>query len=100
MGSAPYLRATQNFTRATEVFGDKCATVAHLPPTALYELAAELREEIERMIAAGDMVTAATVKRVQRRSHAPTKCRGVWPFSYEISGGARRGIDLTPRICG
>ncbi|WP_050742986.1 MULTISPECIES: hypothetical protein [unclassified Shinella] len=59
-----------NFMRVATVYGDKYRTVRDLPPTALYELAApktppEVREEIERMIEAGEVVTKATVARLR-----------------------------------
>jgi hypothetical protein len=47
-----------------EVFGAKSDTVSHLAPKALYELAsaeADVRAEVERRIAAGEIVTAAEV---------------------------------------
>jgi hypothetical protein len=60
-------------------------TVSNLDPTALYELAApktplEVREEIEKMIEAGEVVTKAEVARL----------RG----EYEA---AKRGKDLADR---
>jgi len=56
----------RNFMQVAKVYGEKIPTVGNLPPTALYALAApktpiEVREEIESMIAAGEVVTKATV---------------------------------------
>ena len=53
-------RHTANrFMNAADVYGSKSSSVQHLDATALYELTApktplEVREEIERMIEAGD----------------------------------------------
>jgi len=56
----------RNFMRVGETYAGKSANVAHLDATALYELAApktpiEVREEVEKMIEAGEVVTKATV---------------------------------------
>ena len=50
--------------QVAECYGDQLITVISLGPKALYELAAsstppEVREEIERRIAAGEIVSAA-----------------------------------------
>lgn len=47
-------RTASNFMRVAEQYSGKWETVSHLPPTALYELAApktplEVREEVEKM---------------------------------------------------
>lgn len=54
-------------------YGDKFGTVRNLPLSALYELAApktplEVREEVEKMIEAGEVVTKATVQVAAFRS--------------------------------
>lgn len=56
----------RRFMGVAREYGDKSRIVRDLDPTALYELAApktplEVREEVERMIAAGEVVTRATV---------------------------------------
>ena len=58
--------AAYKFMNVARAYGDKVVTVTSLAPSALYELAApktplEVREEIEAMIAAGEVVTKATV---------------------------------------
>ena len=83
----------RRFMNVTEVYADKFGSVRNLPPTALYELAApktpvEVREEVERMIEAGEIVTKATVRpaagsprrlRGGYRTNRPTK-RPCGPF--------------------
>ena len=56
--------------QVAECYGDQLITVISLGPKALYELAAsstppEVREEIERRIAAGEIISAADVKRIK-----------------------------------
>jgi hypothetical protein len=53
-------RTAQRFMGVAETFKGKYDTVSHLPPAALYELAApstpeEVRAEIERRVAAGEL---------------------------------------------
>lgn len=53
--------------KATAMIGDKSKMVLDLSPKALYELAApstseEIREEVERRVAAGELVSAADVR--------------------------------------
>lgn len=60
-------RTAQRFMQVAEALKGKYDTVSYLEPTALYALAnpktpIEVREEIEAMIEAGEVVTAATVK--------------------------------------
>ena len=61
-------------------FGDKTSIVRDLDPTALYELAApktpiEVREEVERMIEAGEVVTKATVAQLKAEIETAKKGR-------------------------
>lgn len=63
------------FMQVAKVYGGKLPTVGNLPPTALYELAApktplEVREEIEKMIEAGEVVTKAEVIRLKAEFEA------------------------------
>lgn len=60
------LAAATRFMNVARAYADKLVTVTNLPPTALYELAApktpiEVREEIEAMIAAGEVVKRETI---------------------------------------
>ncbi len=62
----------RRFMGVADEYGDKTRIVRDLPPTALYELAApktppEVREQIEAMIEAGEVVSAATVKDLRRK---------------------------------
>lgn len=66
MGQATAYR----FMQVAEAYGSKITTVINLDPTALYALAApktplEVREEIEKMIEAGEVVTKATVAKLK-----------------------------------
>ena len=56
-------RAAYNFMKVAESYGAKLATIATLPPTALYALASaepDVQARIEEMIAAGEVVSKAT----------------------------------------
>ena len=58
-------RTAYRFINVAEVYGGKVASLANIGSEALYELAApktpvEVREEVERMIASGEIVTKAT----------------------------------------
>ncbi len=60
------------FMQVAEVYGSKVSTMLNVPATALYELAApktpaEVREEVERLIAAGEIVTKATVEELRAK---------------------------------
>lgn len=64
-------QTARNFMNVAAVYGAKSPIVGDLKPTALYELAApktplEVREEIEKMIEAGEVVTKATVQELRR----------------------------------
>lgn len=81
----------KRFMQVAKVYGAKSNMVFDLQPTALYELAApktplEVREEIEKMIAAGEVVTKATVEELRNKivglekakaydQPAPCRCR-------------------------
>lgn len=60
------------FMQVAKVYGGKIPTVGNLSATALYELAApktplEVREEVEKMIEAGEVVTKATVQELRNK---------------------------------
>jgi hypothetical protein len=60
-------RTATNFMRAAEVFGTKTATVADLPPTVVYALAAKTipaagRDDIVRRLEGGERLTASDIK--------------------------------------
>lgn len=67
------------FMQVAKVYGSKLPTLGNLPLSALYELAApktpvEVREEVERLLAAGEIVTKATVDALRRRAdHTETE---------------------------
>jgi hypothetical protein len=63
-------RAARRFMEVASAYGSKSATVADLTVKALYELSApstplEVRIEIENRIEAGELVTAADIKRLK-----------------------------------
>lgn len=65
-------RTARNFMAVAAKYESKSALVADLTPAALYELAApktplEVREEIERMIEAGEVVTSRAHRGFHRR---------------------------------
>lgn len=63
-------QTARNFMNVAVQYGGKSQTVLDLNPTALYALAAsepEVRERIEAMIAAGEVVTKATVQELRQR---------------------------------
>ena len=58
-------KTATNFMNVAAKFGAKVETISSLGPTALYELAsstADVQAEVERRIAAGEIVSAADVK--------------------------------------
>jgi DNA-directed RNA polymerase specialized sigma24 family protein len=62
-------RTAQTFMSVFARYGDTGATIAHLPPTVIYELSAEstpaeVREEIAERAAAGETITAAELERL------------------------------------
>ena len=66
-------RSAYRFINVAAVYGDKPGTVPGLNLKALYELAApstppEVRDEIERRIASGEVVSATEVKQLKRRT--------------------------------
>ena len=91
-------RTAQRFMGVAETFKGKYDTVSHLDPKALYELAApktpiEVREEVERMIAAGEVVRAADGAEEFARSNFRLSM-------FEVEGGKgsvreERSIDMT-----
>ena len=65
-------QTADNFVHVAEIYGTKLPIVGNLSPTALYELAApktpiEVREEVERMIEAGEVVTKAVVEELRKQ---------------------------------
>jgi hypothetical protein len=71
-------RTAQNYMRAAETFSDKCETVADLPPTTLYQLAAPSTPEpvcaavVERL-ERGERVTHDEIKSMVRKGKADAK---------------------------
>ncbi|APO67248.1 hypothetical protein IE4872_CH01606 [Rhizobium gallicum] len=68
-------QTARRFMQVADAYGSKSNIVLNLEPTALYALAApktplEVREEIERMIEAGDVVTKATVAKLKADAEA------------------------------
>lgn len=62
----------RRFMGVARQYSDKSSIVRDLDPTALYELAApktpeEVREEVEKMIEAGEVVTKATVQELRNK---------------------------------
>jgi hypothetical protein len=73
-------RTSQNFMRVAEQFGAKYETVSHLAPKALYELAsstAEVQAEVERRIAAGEIVSASGPARTGWERAGPSQSAGL-----------------------
>lgn len=65
----------RRFMDVARAYAGKSAIVADLDPIALYELAApktplEVREEVERMIEAGEVVTKADVTKLKAEFEA------------------------------
>lgn len=72
--------AAYRFMQVADAYGSKVTTVINLDPTALYALAApktplEVREEIEKMIEAGEVVSKATVEKLRAEIEAARKGR-------------------------
>ena len=72
-------KTAQKMMQVARVYGGKSELSSHLDPTALYELAApktpiEVREEVERMLAAGEVVlsSARSDERASIWSTAPS----------------------------
>ena len=65
----------RNYMRAADVFGDKSATVAVLPPATVYALAspdtpATFRTEVVQKIEAGDSVSPAEIRHALKQAKA------------------------------
>lgn len=75
-------RTARRFMDVARVYAGKSATVADLDPTALYELAApktplEVREEVEKMIEAGEVVTKAKIEELRREKERLEKAKAL-----------------------
>lgn len=85
-------RTAQNYMRAYEAFGDKCEIVSHLPPTAVYALAApsvpeRTRARVVKRLSAGEPVNAAEVQALVR--DAKKKARRKREDSRKETAGAQ-----------
>lgn len=81
-------RTARNFMRVAERYAGKSETISDLQPTALYALASaepEVREEIERMIEAGEVVTKATVARLRAEMEAAQRGRELADLDAEAA---------------
>lgn len=96
------MSSATRFMQVTEAYGGKIVTVANLDVTALYALAApktpiEVREEIERMIEAGEVVTKATVIGLKAELETAKKGREVATTDAEMAEGKvetlKSGLD-------
>lgn len=84
--------SADRFMQVAKVYGDKIPTVGNLPPTALYALAApktpiEVREEVEKMIEAGEVVSAATVKELRDKLSGLEKAKALAEEEIEQKDG-------------
>lgn len=92
-------RFTANrFMAVAEVYGAKGSTVQHLDLTALYELAApktpiEVREEVEKMIEAGEVVTKATVVELRNKLSGLEKAKALAEQEIEKKTAAVEAIE-------
>lgn len=91
-------RTAQNYMRAFDAFGDKCEIVSHLPPTAVYALAApsvpeRTRERVVKRLSAGEPVDAAEVRALVRDAKEKQRRRryealGVEPLAAPVASAA------------
>ena len=91
-------RTAQNYMRAFEAFGDKCEIVAHLPPAAVYALAApsvpeRTRARVVKRLSAGQPVGAAEVRALVRDAKEKLRRRreealGVEPLAPPAASAA------------
>jgi hypothetical protein len=66
-------QSARNFMKVAEQYGSKSQIVLSLPPTALYALASsapEVQAEVERRIAAGELVSAGEIKSMKDEAKA------------------------------
>lgn len=91
------MSAATRFMNVARAYGGKFATVANLDPTALYELAApktplEVREEVEKMIEAGEVVTKATITELRAKLSGLEKAKAL--AEEEIEQKAAKVYEL------
>ena len=94
-------RTAQNYMRAFDAFGDKCEIVSHLPPTAVYALAApsvpeRTRARVVKRLSAGEPVDAAEVRALVRDAKEKLRRRreealGVEPLGAPSAAAAPTG---------
>jgi hypothetical protein len=90
----------RRFMGVAEEFGDKTRIVRDLTPTALYELAApktplEVREEVERMIEAGEVVTKATIEQLRRERDVLAKGKALAEEEIEQTSSKLSEIEAS-----
>jgi len=96
-------RSARNFMAVAERYAGKSAIVADLNPTALYALASaepDIQARIEEMIAAGEVVTKATVDALRRRAdHAEIEAASHADRIKELEAkdGAGSHVSIHPR---
>jgi hypothetical protein len=91
-------RTAQNYMRAFEAFGDKCEIVSHLPPTAVYALAApsvpeRTRARVVKRLSAGEAVDAAEVRALVRDAKEKLRRR-----REEALGGEPLALPAPPAM--
>lgn len=90
-------QTARRFMQVADAYGGKSNIVLNLDPTALYALAApktpiEVREEIERMIEAGEVVTKATV--AQLKAEIETAKKGQELANTDAAAAEEKAADL------
>ncbi|MBN9039848.1 MAG: hypothetical protein BGP05_21935 [Rhizobiales bacterium 62-47] len=93
-------RSAQMYMRIAEKLGDKYATVAHLGVRALNELASidgpEVVAEVERRIAAGEIPTAADIRRMKEEAEA-AKAEAA-ELEQAVSNAEKEAEELTLKV--
>lgn len=74
------VRTAQNYMRAYEAFGEQCEIISHLPPAAVYALAAPsvpatTRDAVVLRLQSGEQVQADEVKAIVRETRPPRPAR-------------------------